>query len=125
VGNLQARRDLSDVRDIVRGYTLAITQGEPGEVYNLGSEKAYPISELLETLIELATCELEVVTDPSRFRPVEVPIVVSDCSKVREATGWRAHIPLRQSLRDVLDYWREVIAGEGGRVISSEGKVRQ
>jgi GDP-4-dehydro-6-deoxy-D-mannose reductase len=113
VGNLEAKRDLSDARDIVRGYYLAISLGEPGEVYNLGSERAYAISHLLEVLLELSTVSLQVETDPSRFRPVEVPIVLSDCSKVREKTGWKAEIPLRDSLRDVLDYWRHVVSHAG------------
>jgi len=114
VGNLEAKRDLSDARDIVQGYYLTITAGEPGEVYNLGSERAYTISHILEVLLELSTTSLRVETDLSRFRPVEVPIVLSDCTKVRQKTGWKADIPLRDSLRDVLDYWRQVVSHAEG-----------
>ncbi len=110
VGNLEAKRDFSDVRDIVRGYYLALTRGEPGEVYNLGAERAFSIRELLDRLLGMSTIPLEVEQDPARLRPSDVPIVVSDCSKIREQTGWRPQIPIEQSLRDVLEYWREKVS---------------
>ena len=114
VGNLDVSRDFSDVRDIVRGYYLAITQGEPGEVYNLGSERAHSVRELLELLMAASRVKLEVRQDPLRLRPAEVPIMVSDCRKFRQRTGWQATIPFEQSVRDVLDYWRQRVR-EGGR----------
>jgi len=115
VGTLDVSRDLSDVRDIVRGYYLALTQGEPGEVYNLGSEREYAVRTLLETLISLAKLDVRLVEDPALLRPSDVPRVVSDCRKLRERTGWRAEIPLEQSLRDLLDYWRERVRAEAKR----------
>jgi GDP-4-dehydro-6-deoxy-D-mannose reductase len=112
VGTLDVSRDLSDVRDIVRGYYLALTQGEPGEVYNLGAEQDHTIRALLETLLSLARLDVRIVQDPSLVRPAEVPCVVSDCRKLRARTGWRAEIPIEQSLRDILDYWRERVRAE-------------
>jgi GDP-4-dehydro-6-deoxy-D-mannose reductase len=106
VGNLTARRDFSDVRDIVRGYLLALQEGEAGQVYNLGSEKAYSIQEILDLLLQLSRAPLQVEPDPARLRPSDVPVIVSDCTRFRERTGWRTAYSLQDSLRDVLDYWR-------------------
>ncbi len=107
VGNLEARRDFTDVRDMVRGYYLALEHGEVGEVYNLGAERAYSIREVLDMLLAMSEAEIEVVPDPARLRPSDVPVVVSDCNKFRQQTGWQPTISLRESLRDILDYWRE------------------
>jgi GDP-4-dehydro-6-deoxy-D-mannose reductase len=107
VGNLAARRDFSDVRDVVRAYVLLITEGEPGQVYNIGSGESHAIQELLDTLLSLSRVSIEVRRDPSRMRPSEVPEVVCDTSRIREQTGWRATIPFEQSLQDILEYWRE------------------
>lgn len=109
VGTLDVARDFSDVRDIVRGYHLAMLHGEPGEVYNLGSERAHSIQKMLDTLIGFAGVPVRVVQDPARMRGADVPCIVSDCGKLRALTGWRAEIPLEDSLRDVLDYWREQV----------------
>jgi GDP-4-dehydro-6-deoxy-D-mannose reductase len=106
VGNLDARRDFSDVRDIVRAYYLAISQGEAGEVYNLGAERSYSIREVLKALLDLSTTPIKVEQDPTRLRPSDVPEIVSDCDKFRSLTGWQAEIPLEQSLSDILDWWR-------------------
>ena len=107
VGNLEARRDFTDVRDMVRAYYLALQHGEDGEVYNLGAERAESIEEVLNMLLEMSEVEIEVVQEPSRLRPTDVPVVVSDCSKFRERTGWSATVSLRDSLESVLKYWRE------------------
>lgn len=114
VGNLRAKRDFSDVRDMVRGYYLTLQHGEPGEVYNLGSQQAYGIGEILDTLVGMSQVPLEIQPDPARLRPSDVPVVVGDCSKVREHTGWQVQIPLEQSLRDVLEYWREQVTQRQG-----------
>ncbi len=106
VGNLEAKRDFTDVRDIVRGYHLALLYGEPGEVYNLGSEEAYAIGELLEVLLSMSTFPLEIRPDPERMRPSDVPVLVSDCSKFRGQTGWEVTISFEEGLGTVLDYWR-------------------
>ena len=111
VGNLDVSRDFSDVRDIVRGYHLAIVEGQPGEAYNLGSERACSIRELLEILVSHSEVEVEVRQDAARLRPADVPVVVSDCSKFRELTGWRVTIPFDESLADVLAYWRGIVRG--------------
>lgn len=107
VGNLEPQRDFSDVRDVVRGYHLLITQGEPGEVYNLGSEQARSVRELLEKLMAMSKVPITIEQDPERLRPTDVPVMVSDCTKIRGQTGWRPRISFEQSLQDVLDYWRE------------------
>ncbi len=112
VGNLDARRDFTDVRDMVRAYHLALEHGEAGDVYNLGAEKAYSIREVLDMLLGMSEVEIDVERDEGRFRPSDVPIVICDCSKFREQTGWRATIDLQESLLDVLNYWRKRIRGD-------------
>jgi GDP-4-dehydro-6-deoxy-D-mannose reductase len=114
VGNLEAKRDFTDVRDMVRAYHLALERGEDGEVYNLGAERAYSIREALEALLEMSEAQIDVVQDPSRMRPSDVPVVVSDCSKFRQRTGWRATVNLGESLREILDYWRERVKEDMG-----------
>jgi len=113
VGNLSAERDFSDVRDIVRGYYLALQRGKPGEVYNLGSGKAHSIQKILDMLLEMSEVSIQVESDPARMRPSDVPTVVCDASRFRQRTGWEPRIPLRQTLQDVLNYWR-VRVREGG-----------
>jgi GDP-4-dehydro-6-deoxy-D-mannose reductase len=114
VGNLDARRDFTDVRDMVRAYHLALEHGEAGDVYNLGAEKAYSIREVLDMLLGMSEAKIEVVPDEGRFRPSDVPIVVCDCGKFRERSGWRATIGLQESLLDVLNYWRKRIREDLG-----------
>jgi GDP-4-dehydro-6-deoxy-D-mannose reductase len=111
VGNLEAKRDFTDVRDMVRGYYLALEHGEVGEVYNLAAERAYSIRELLDMFLAMSEIEIEAVPDSARLRPSDVPVVVGDCSKFHQRTGWQATISLQESLRDILDYWRERIRG--------------
>jgi GDP-4-dehydro-6-deoxy-D-mannose reductase len=111
VGNLDARRDFTDVRDIVRGYWLALDGScEPGEAYNLCSGKDYSIREVLDKLIELAGVKVEIKEDPARLRPSDVPVLLGDASRFRNATGWAPRIPYEQTLQDMLDYWRAEIA---------------
>ncbi|MCR4408422.1 MAG: GDP-mannose 4,6-dehydratase [Anaerolineae bacterium] len=111
VGNLNVKRDFTDVRDVVRAYHLAITLGQPGEVYNIGSEQAHSIQELLDTFLAMSTVPITVEQDPARARASDLPLVVADCSKFRAQTGWQPTIPFQDTLRDVLDYWREQVAG--------------
>jgi GDP-4-dehydro-6-deoxy-D-mannose reductase len=111
VGNLGARRDFSDVRDVVRAYVLAIMEGAPGQVYNVGSERSHSVQEMLETLLAMSTVAIEIRPDPERMRPSDVPDFVCDASRLRAATGWRPEIPFQQSLRDVLGYWRQETEG--------------
>ena len=112
VGNLEARRDFSDVRDIVRGYYLAVSEGEPGQVYNLGAERSYSIREVLDILLALSEVPMTVEPDPARLRPSDVPEIVADCTRFRSQTGWRAEIPLERSLRDILNYWRKSVGSK-------------
>ena len=114
VGNLDAVRDFTDVRDMVRAYWLAATRGEPGEVYNIASGRGITIREILDRLLALSTVEVRVETDPARLRPSDVEVLLGDASKFRAATGWEPRIPLEQTLADSLDYWRGRLAA--GRV---------
>lgn len=107
VGNLDAKRDFTDVRDMVRAYWLALEKGEEGEVYNIGSGKAYTIKEVLAILLSLSRVDVKVEVDPSRLRPSDVPILLADASKFQKLTHWTPRIPFEQTLRDLLDYWRE------------------
>ena len=102
VGALDVARDFSDVRDVVRGYTLAITQGKPGEVYNLGAGQAFTIRALLDTLIQYSGREIEVVQDPARVRKVDIATIVADCTKLRGGTGWQPEISLNKAS---TTYW--------------------
>ncbi|MBC7254355.1 MAG: GDP-mannose 4,6-dehydratase [Actinobacteria bacterium] len=107
VGNLNARRDFTDVRDMVKAYWLALQKGEPGEVYNIGSGRAVTIREMLDILLSFTDLEIEVRPVPERMRPSDVELLVCDCSKFRALTGWKPEIPLEKTLKDTLDYWRE------------------
>jgi GDP-4-dehydro-6-deoxy-D-mannose reductase len=113
VGNLEAIRDFTDVRDTVRAYWLAVTKATPGEVYNIASGTGIAIRELLDRLIALCNVPVEVETDPTRLRPSDVEILVGDNSKFREQTGWEPEIPFDQTLVDTLDYWRAKVADLG------------
>ncbi|WP_195572018.1 GDP-mannose 4,6-dehydratase [Paenibacillus sp. 1001270B_150601_E10] len=107
VGNLQAKRDFTDVRDVVNAYWLALHHAEPGEVYNIASGSCITIQELLDRLLALSSVSIEVVQDPSRMRPSDVEILLGDASKFERQTGWKATIPFDQTLSDLLQYWRE------------------
>jgi GDP-4-dehydro-6-deoxy-D-mannose reductase len=106
VGNLEARRDFTDVRDIARGYWLALEKGKSGEVYNLCSGTSYRIGEILEMLLSLAGVKAEVRQDAARLRPSDVPHLEGANDKFRADTGWKLDIPFEQTLRDLIDFWR-------------------
>lgn len=106
VGNLSAQRDFTDVRDMVRAYYLAVTKGEPGQVYNIGSGVPHGVAEVLQILTGLGETSVRVETDPGRLRPSDIPVLACDSTRFRRRTGWEPRIPLEQSLRDILDYWR-------------------
>jgi GDP-4-dehydro-6-deoxy-D-mannose reductase len=107
VGNLNAKRDFHDVRDTVRAYWLAATEGEPGEVYNIGRGEAWSIQEVLDLLLSMAKVGVEVRPVAERMRPSDVELLVCDPTKFRERTAWEPKIPFDQTLADTLDYWRE------------------
>ena len=109
VGNLEAKRDFTDVRDMVRAYWLAMQKGETGKVYNICSGRAVQIKELLNNLLELSSKKIEIMKDPKRMRPSDNPILQGDCSKFRRRSGWKPEIPLDKTLKDILEYWRNVL----------------
>ena len=106
VGNLSARRDLTDVRDVVRAYRLLAERGDPGEVYNVCSGRAWSIAEVADRLLAIAGAELELVEDPDLVRPVDVPLLVGDPGRIRVAVGWVPKIEIDRTLADVLDEWQ-------------------
>lgn len=106
VGNLSARRDFTDVRDIVRGYRMLTLTGRPGQVYNIGSGKSVEIQFILDTLLSYSKVPIQIVVDPAKFRPVDVPEIRADITKIQTDTEWCPEIPLETSLLDSLNYWR-------------------
>lgn len=109
VGNLEAKRDFTDVRDMVRAYFLAIEKGKSGEVYNLGSGTSYKISEVLEKLINMSKKKISIEEDSSLLRPSDNPELVCDFTKFKNLTGWSPEISIEQTLQDTLEYWRNII----------------
>jgi len=107
VGNLEARRDFTDVRDTVRAYWLSLEKGEAGDVYNIGTGEAITMSEMLDMLLALSTVKVKIQVDQDRLRPSDVPLLLSDSSKFKMLTGWEPRIPFSQTLKDLLEYWRE------------------
>ena len=107
VGDLNPKRDFTDVRDIVRAYWLSLEHCSLGEVYNGASGKAYRIKEVLKILLDNSGQDIEVVEDPERLRPSDVPLLLGDNSRFCKATGWVPEIPFEQTAKDLLDYWRE------------------
>jgi GDP-4-dehydro-6-deoxy-D-mannose reductase len=107
VGNLEAVRDFTDVRDVVRAYWALLEGGAPGEVYNVCSGRGVRMADLLEELVRLSGLKVEIRVDPERLRPLDVPVLVGDPGRLHAATGWLASTPLARTLRDLLDHWRE------------------
>jgi GDP-4-dehydro-6-deoxy-D-mannose reductase len=106
VGNLDARRDLTDVRDTVRAYRAIAEHGRPGRPYNVCSGHAVAIRDVLEMFVARARVSIRVRVDPARFRPNDVPMLLGDPSRVRQELGWTPQIPLEQTMDDVVGYWR-------------------
>ncbi len=109
VGNLDAKKDFTDVRDVVVAYKLLLEKGEIGEVYNIGSGKSHSISEILEILLSFSNEKISVEKDPALVRKNEIQDLYCDTTKIEKTTGWVAKIPLEQTLRDTLDYWRNIL----------------
>lgn len=107
VGNLSAKRDFTDVRDVVRAYALLVKEGVRGETYNVGAGHALAIQEILDRIISLSALKIEVQVDPDKLRPVDVPIIEPDISKINKRTGWKPEISLEQTLKETLEYWRK------------------
>jgi GDP-4-dehydro-6-deoxy-D-mannose reductase len=106
VGNLDARRDLTDVRDVVRAYVTLMQSGMTGVIYNVASGVARSIQSILDALVSRSTVTVRIEVDPARMRPNDVPIVVGNCSRLKAATGWEPAISFDQMMDDLLSYWR-------------------
>lgn len=109
VGNLSAKRDFTDVRDVVKAYGLLVQKGQKGETYNVGRGNAISIRELLDKILALSTKSIEVKVDTEKLRPVDVPIIEPDVTKINEATGWMPEISLDTTLKETLEYWRKQV----------------
>src|SRR5262249_44329497 len=106
VGNLNARRDLTDVRDTVRAYQLILEHGESGRAYNVCSGRAISIGDLLDLLLARARVAIRVRVDTVRYRPHDIPFLVGDHTRISSELGWQPQIPLEQTLDDLLEFWR-------------------
>jgi GDP-4-dehydro-6-deoxy-D-mannose reductase len=111
VGTLSTRRDFTDVRDVVRAYRGLAEVGAPGEIYNVCSGRDVAILDIAEALLKLSSADLKLVTDESLVRPVDVPVLCGDPTRISELAGWKPEIPLEETLRDVISYWRDHVAG--------------
>lgn len=114
MGNLRAKRDISDVRDIVRGYRLALEKGRPGEVYHLCSGRTNSVAELLKKTLKMTDLKIEVKIDPGLARPTEVPILIGDASKAERKLGYKRRYTIDDTLKDCLDYYRSLQGGKRG-----------
>lgn len=107
VGNLEAERDYTDVRDMVVAYLLAVEKCDPGEVYNIATGKAIKIADVLNMMLAQSNVKVEIKQDPKRMRPSDVPILIGDSTKFVAKTGWNPKIPFSKTAEDLLNYWRE------------------
>jgi GDP-4-dehydro-6-deoxy-D-mannose reductase len=106
VGNLDARRDISDVRDVVRAYAALMASGQPGTIYNVGSGTSRTMRSVLDALLARSKAPVRIELDPSRMRPADIPVLTANCSRLEQATGWHPEISFDQMLDDLLEYWR-------------------
>ena len=109
VGNLEAKREITDVRDTVRAYRAILERGQPGRPYNVCSGRAIAIGEIVEHLVVRSRVPVRIRVDPARFRPNDLPLVEGDPTRIRDELGWTPEIPLEQTLDDVLEYWRREV----------------
>lgn len=110
VGNLDARRDITDVRDTVRAYQALAESGQPGRPYNVCSGRAHTIRSLLDILLSLARVPVRVEVDPARLRPSDNPVILGSHARLTRDTGWRPAIPIERTLSDLLEHWRSAAA---------------
>lgn len=106
VGNLDAQRDFTDVRDVARAYVALLHDGAPSSIYNVCSGVARVMRSVLDALAARSRVEVRIEQDPALMRPVDTPCVLGDSTKLRRETGWRPEIPFERTLDDLLDYWR-------------------
>ena len=109
VGNIKTKRAITDVRDSIRAFQLALDKATLGETYNLSGERVYEIEEVVEMLRKLVNFNFELEVDPKLLRPTDEPIIYGDSGKFKRETGWKQEIPLEITLKDMLDYWRNVL----------------
>lgn len=107
VGNLEASRDYTDVRDMARAYLLSVEKCDPGDVYNIATGTAIKIADVLKLLLSFSKIKVEIRPDPARMRPSDVPVLIGDSKKFQEKTGWKPQIPFEKTALDLLNYWRE------------------
>jgi GDP-4-dehydro-6-deoxy-D-mannose reductase len=107
VGNLEAKRDYTDVRDMVRAYVLAVEKCDAGDVYNVAVGNAIKIGDMLNLLLSFSQAKVTVKEDPARMRPSDVPVLIGDNSKFVSKSGWKPEIPFEKTMEDLLNYWRE------------------
>ncbi len=108
VGNLSAKRDFTDVRDVVKAYALLVEHGRRGETYNVGTGHAIAISQILDEIVAMSDTAIEVKVDENKLRPVDVPIIEPDIDKIKSEVGWQPVISLEQTLKETLEHWRSV-----------------
>ena len=118
VGNLQSIRTFCDVRDAVRAYWMLVNTCPPGEVYNIGGKRTVTIGEALQILLSSSNAACEVRVDPGLMRPSDVTLQIPCIDKFKAATGWEPEIPLEQTLRDILDYWRDELSRRPGTLLT-------
>ncbi|MCL4359738.1 GDP-mannose 4,6-dehydratase [Patescibacteria group bacterium] len=107
VGNLEAKRDYTDVRDMVKAYVAAVTECDCGDVYNICTGNAIRIGDMLNLLLSYSKVKVKIQEDPMRMRPSDVPVLIGDNTKFTQKTGWKAGIPFEKTMEDLLNYWRE------------------
>lgn len=112
VGNLSAKRDFADVRDVVKAYAQIIQKGKSGETYNVGSGKAIAIEEILNMILSMSEADISVEIDENKLRPVDAPIIEADITKLTKTTGWQKQIQIEETIADTLNYWRLRVAQE-------------
>lgn len=107
VGNLDAVRDYTDVRDMVRAYYLSVQRCKPGEVYNIATGEGWKVGDVLALLLSMSKVKIKIVQDKERMRPSDVEVLIGDAEKFKKQTGWKPEIPFTKTMEDLLNYWRE------------------
>lgn len=107
VGNIDAKRDFTDVKDMVKAYVLLMEKGKAGEVYNIGFGKSYKMSEIIDILLSFSNAKIKVEVDPALLRPSDNPELLCDNTKISSLTGWKPEIPIEKTLKEILEYWRK------------------
>lgn len=108
VGNLNAKRDFTDVRDVVKAYVELILKGKSNETYNVGQGHAIKIEDILKMILSQAKCNIKVQIDQSKIRPLDIPVIKADISKIKSVTDWQPQIDIQTTIKDTLDYWRNL-----------------